>query len=597
VEYRSKGKHDIFSDHDAQEVRAIAQCLLTVGDPEGDRRRDLAIDEYVAVRRIASLDNIKKLRAMASLSPQDANKLIAQSKNFFKQKSNDDGTLGNGDSQKSMETMPEEGLEWRSQSPYKNGHHPWLNMIKVTLVVLEEEVKLWRRLLPLDMESCVRAYEAIARPLIDKLKESAAMSLLHLVGEESQLKGIEGEASIVCLDLFMGIEKSYSKLEAALSPLNMTGTIMTKDLSFIRSMMCDGVGRALVTMIESVRENKKTVTPTATVHVVTSNCVRAIRRLLRCEDSFSIYVTRQLELDNDSQAPKHAGRRGNFQQAVGIEHSSFAFNRSDNLFHRLRMILSTANTVKQNNRNEKETRQACKLVLGPFVLALTEALVVYLQEVTFRNPYQTSTGPGAESMIARKCKEAPLHLFMCNNCLYLTQFFEALMEKEGNLVSAVDASALRIFDAVDASSDSDQQGATLEEQLAKLHNQAVERFVRCGWEDLLSHCALVEESQLKKVTGKSHLTLESGRLLKKKFESFSEDFDELISTERKLAVPDITLRNRLRDRISDALLQPYTDFFNKYSKVQFSKKNMEKYLDHPPGYVEDALSEILQGLT
>ena len=63
-----------------------------------------------------------------------------------------------------------------------------------------------------------------------------------------------------------------------------------------------------------------------------------------------------------------------------------------------------------------------------------------------------------------------------------------------------------------------------------------------------------------------------------------------------LSVPDSQFRAELRQAIRGALVPRWTEFYNKYSIVQFSKKNMDAYTRLSPAIVEEKLSELLTGL-
>eukprot|EP00620_Florenciella_sp_RCC1587_P000420 CAMPEP_0182585824 /NCGR_PEP_ID=MMETSP1324-20130603/61206_1 /TAXON_ID=236786 /ORGANISM="Florenciella sp., Strain RCC1587" /LENGTH=135 /DNA_ID=CAMNT_0024802649 /DNA_START=18 /DNA_END=425 /DNA_ORIENTATION=+ len=121
-------------------------------------------------------------------------------------------------------------------------------------------------------------------------------------------------------------------------------------------------------------------------------------------------------------------------------------------------------------------------------------------------------------------------------------------------------------------------------------------FVACGWEDLTDYMAPIQESELQFKSRKNELTLESGRVLKRRFESFNSEFDELHTAERALSVPDSTLRAELRKTISERLVPPWSEFYYKYVKYQFSKKHMDQYTRLSPAVVEDKLNELLAGL-
>ena len=65
--------------------------------------------------------------------------------------------------------------------------------------------------------------------------------------------------------------------------------------------------------------------------------------------------------------------------------------------------------------------------------------------------------------------------------------------------------------------------------------------------------------------------------------------DALLAQQGEWRVSATGLREQLRQQIIAKILPVYTDFFNAYSTVKFSKKHMSEYLRYPPGFVEKNL--------
>jgi exocyst complex protein 7 len=79
---------------------------------------------------------------------------------------------------------------------------------------------------------------------------------------------------------------------------------------------------------------------------------------------------------------------------------------------------------------------------------------------------------------------------------------------------------------------------------------------------------------------KDVLFLRSGQLLESRFNGFIEDFEQVYVLHCNFMVIDPKLRERLQGDIRRVFLSRYRVFFNKYSGVQFSKKNMNDYLKY-----------------
>ena len=103
------------------------------------------------------------------------------------------------------------------------------------------------------------------------------------------------------------------------------------------------------------------------------------------------------------------------------------------------------------------------------------------------------------------------------------------------------------------------------------------------------------EGWIQKVNGKERLTRESGRVLKAKFDGFNSLFAPMHATLSAASVPDPALRKQLMVFPTRTLLPRYTDFYVKYSKLQFSKKHMEKYLRYTPDTLRTLIGQSFSG--
>lgn len=61
---------------------------------------------------------------------------------------------------------------------------------------------------------------------------------------------------------------------------------------------------------------------------------------------------------------------------------------------------------------------------------------------------------------------------------------------------------------------------------------------------------------------------------------------------RGFTVIDPKLREMLQNDIRNVFLKRYKAFFDKYSRIQFSKKNMETYLKYSPQKIDSLVSQL-----
>jgi len=111
------------------------------------------------------------------------------------------------------------------------------------------------------------------------------------------------------------------------------------------------------------------------------------------------------------------------------------------------------------------------------------------------------------------------------------------------------------------------------------------------WDNLNKHLTAVDPKDLE-YQSSTLLSLESGRLLKKRFSGFNTEFEKLYLIHKMLMVVNTKFRVMLLADIKGVFLLRYKKFFDKYAKIQFSKKNMNEYLKYPPHAVENKVNNM-----
>ena len=133
------------------------------------------------------------------------------------------------------------------------------------------------------------------------------------------------------------------------------------------------------------------------------------------------------------------------------------------------------------------------------------------------------------------------------------------------------------------------------DRISRLSEDEREKFAAVVWIPLIEPLKDTSSIKFEYSKGSSVLTLESGRQIKTRFTSFNTSLDDIYQHQKIYSVPDSSLRQRLRQQAKDAVLGPYTEFFNKVSEIQFSKKHMDQYLRFPPKTVSTMLDELYSG--
>ena len=172
--------------------------------------------------------------------------------------------------------------------------------------------------------------------------------------------------------------------------------------------------------------------------------------------------------------------------------------------------------------------------------------------------------------------QAKSHLFMMNNTFYLLELL-APNDLQGSGTS--EGENYRI------------NAPWFKQKMTKTFESEKAKYLTY-WERLNRHLTDVDDRELNYQMNKDVLSLESGRLIKSRFSGFIEDFERVYVVHRNFTVIDPKLRETLQGDIRRVFLSRYRVFFNKYSGVQFSKKNMNDYLKYPPQKLDSLIGQL-----
>jgi exocyst complex protein 7 len=112
------------------------------------------------------------------------------------------------------------------------------------------------------------------------------------------------------------------------------------------------------------------------------------------------------------------------------------------------------------------------------------------------------------------------------------------------------------------------------------------------WEVLCTHLTSVEHDELEYQKNDTILSLDSGRLIKSRFNGFNEDFERIFEDHKELCVVDPRLRDLLQKEVAGVFIPLYRTFYNKYSKIRFSKKHQSDYTKYSPHKIEEMLDNL-----
>eukprot|EP00536_Pseudo-nitzschia_multiseries_P013919 jgi/Psemu1/68911/estExt_Genemark1.C_6310020 len=129
------------------------------------------------------------------------------------------------------------------------------------------------------------------------------------------------------------------------------------------------------------------------------------------------------------------------------------------------------------------------------------------------------------------------------------------------------------------------------DKINKLFESEKGKYIQ-QWEALNTHLTSVEHDELEYQKNDTILSLDSGRLIKSRFSGFNQDFDTIHGDHKELCVVDPRLRDLLRKEVAKVFLPNYRKFYEKYTKIRFSKKHQNEYTKYSPSVIENKLNEL-----
>ena len=70
------------------------------------------------------------------------------------------------------------------------------------------------------------------------------------------------------------------------------------------------------------------------------------------------------------------------------------------------------------------------------------------------------------------------------------------------------------------------------------------------------------------------------------------DFERIFEEHKDLCVVDPRLRDLLQKEVAGVFLPNYRRFYDKYSKIRFSKKHQNEYTKYSPYKIEELLNQL-----
>lgn len=171
--------------------------------------------------------------------------------------------------------------------------------------------------------------------------------------------------------------------------------------------------------------------------------------------------------------------------------------------------------------------------------------------------------------------QARSNIFMMNNSFYL------LEELGPNSISSNDPRDMEVYRI---------ENTWFVDKVNKLLDSEKQKYLG-HWEALNTHLTSVGELEYQK-NDSNAISYDSGKLIKNRFSGFNEDFEKTYQLHKKMCVIDPRLRQQLQEAVADVFLPRYKRFYQKYTKIRFSKRHQQDYTKFNPEVIEVMLSDM-----
>jgi len=420
----------------------------------------------------------------------------------------------------------------RAASPHVPGSHPFTRLSGLALKLLQQEREYCQGLLNAPHHNSV--FEAACEPCVALLHECGVRSAELVSGDESW-QGVEGLGFTVLVDVAASFAGLHGELSSLCQPAGVRNGL-SGTLKQLNDQLRFEALRSLAAVMEDVKTDASPIPQTATVSVLTSNTMRAVRRLCTLEPQYLQLVQAVSSYETASSGQSGGGGNLSAGSRGGLGAGSSVGNP---LPGKLRVLVGSWS-------------------VDPLISLVVDELVAALEAKQDQTPPKSTTMAQCSLVAKRK-------LFVVNNLSY-------------------------VIAGVTERASVDNQLGKKAAMLQKRHEGAVRDFCRTGWSDLLHHVAPISEGTL--VFAKSKISFESGRVLKSRFDAFNLEFEEYLCALGSLSVPDAVLRQQLRENITGNFVPVCKQFFDKYSEITFSKKHQEQYLRNNPEVLQQKISGL-----
>ncbi len=454
--------------------------------------------------------------------------------------------------------------------PYIAGNHPLQMILELTIELIQGELGLWNMLLP-STDEAMLLYTTLCDALLTEVQTMIApIFLIEYDYTSPNLVLRQSNSFLIRMDIFVILANYYDDLRDLCRSDTKAETVASEKVVSMRKICIEGCIESINHLLVAANNcglTNKSITNndlSSDLHPTTGNVIYCCKHMTRFNTAYnSLYnLSNELGETLENSFPSEAPSLSDFIHNL-ITNTLSNIDKSSEIF---------------DVKNEKGVKS---VEVGAAVRKRTINInkhALYDANDTNKEAVEHISG----------CRK---YLFLVNNlfCIYIY-----LREKKKEIRGSVSATKER-SNSVNSNSNQALTGINdphiVEELIVHVEGllsksqvsfaEAVAKSVSMSNSDSIEFIALHKENK----GNTSHVY----RLLKAKFSTFNSGIDALLAQKGEWRISATGLRDLITNQLVDAIVPIYTEFYKKYSTIQFSKKHMAEYIKYSPDVIEKIL--------
>eukprot|EP00981_Chlorochromonas_danica_P016194 scaffold16024_cov258-Ochromonas_danica.AAC.4 len=451
--------------------------------------------------------------------------------------------------------------EWNAQQsndPYSKGSHPFAAYFNLSYWLLQGEFQMWGSTLP-STEDSLQCFTAICESFVSDLQRILAPFIAenqaNRGGTTSNPVIRQSKMLLMRLDLLSILNQTYEDYRDLCHPDARRESAASIALNQLRQSLISSGVKAMGYLLSSalsegfeVKKKESDESNACDLHPVTGNVLYCCKELL---SNFSLAYKRMVEMGSTG------GLLSGLPVSIPSDTEDTILALLDNLFVTLE-------------------HRADKFDEGSKSKAIRRSLLV-----KNHNLFACDDNCAEELVLsARK------HLFLANNLHAMWTYIKDRRDGvEDRMPTSGNSSPPRPIYRAGGTGGKGQKIATLADKVEAQFRAEQDLF--CETISIALGLGVQDMSDFQSLYAKDKAN--QSRILKAKFMVFNTGLEALLTQQGEWRVSSSGLRDSLSEELVGRIAPTYSQFFNTYSTIRFSKKHMHEYVKFNPTQVESQL--------